>query len=39
MCQLNPPPSTLKTGYKDTHTLRNQTFKLRREFAEEIIDD
>ena len=27
-----------KAGYKDTHTLRNQACKLRRECAEEITD-
>ena len=28
-----------KAGYKDTHTLRNQACKLRRECANEIIDE
>jgi hypothetical protein len=28
-----------KTGYKDTHTLRNQACKLRRECADEITDE
>jgi len=28
-----------KAGYKDTHTLRNQACKLRRECAEEITDE
>ena len=28
-----------KAGYKDTHTLRNQAFKLRRECANEITDE
>ena len=28
-----------KAGYKDTHTLRNQACKLRRECAEEITED
>ena len=28
-----------KAGYKDTHTLRNQACKLRRECADEITDE
>ena len=28
-----------KAGYKDTHTLRNQACKLRREWADEITDE
>ena len=28
-----------RAGYKDTHTLRNQACKLRREFADEISDE
>ena len=28
-----------KSGYKDTHTLRNQACKLRRECAEEITEE
>ena len=28
-----------KTGYKETHTLRNQAYKLRRECADEITKD
>ena len=28
-----------KAGYKDTHTLRNQACKLRRECAEEITEE
>jgi len=28
-----------KAGYKDTHTLRDQAFKLRRECAEEITEE
>ena len=28
-----------KAGYKDTHTLRNQAVRLRRECAEEITDE
>ena len=28
-----------KAGYKDTHTLRNQACKLRRECADEISDE
>ena len=28
-----------KTGYKDTHTIRNQACKLRRECADEITDE
>ncbi len=28
-----------KVGYKDTHTLRNQACKLRRECADEISDE
>ena len=31
--------SAKKAGYKDTHTLRNQTCKLRRECADEITDE
>ena len=30
---------TKKAGYKDTHTLRNQACKLRRECADEITDE
>jgi len=29
----------LNAGYKDTHTLRNQACKLRRECADEITDE
>ena len=28
-----------KAGYKDTHTLRNQACKLRREYADQITDE
>ena len=28
-----------KAGYKDTHTLHNQAFKLRRECADELADE
>jgi hypothetical protein len=28
-----------KAGYKDTHTLRNQFCKLRREYADQITDE
>ena len=28
-----------KAGYKDTHTLRNQAFKLRKEYAEKITEE
>ena len=30
--------ATKKAGYKDTHTLRNQACKLRRECADEITE-
>ena len=31
--------ATKKTGYKDTHTLRNKACKLRRECADEITEE
>jgi phage terminase small subunit len=38
VCSGNHLDAAKKTGYKDTHTLRNQTCKLRRECADEITD-
>jgi len=33
------PEAAKKAGYKDTHTIRNQAWKLRRECADEITDE
>ena len=39
VCSGNHLDAAKKTGYKDTHTLRNQACKLRRECADEITDE
>ena len=38
-CSGEQLEATKKVGYKDTHTLRNQVYKLRRECADQITDE